>query len=77
MELALGWSGTRPLAEEFRAPDHLFQTANPEGCQVMPHFLRHGVEEVDHMLLLPLELAHIGTCVATPTGQVLRWHCRT
>ena len=43
----------------------------------LAHFLGDEEEVVDHVLGLAGEcLRSTGSCVATPTGQVLRWHLR-
>ena len=49
----------------------------PSSAMIMRSFLGDHEEVVDHVLGLALELlAQLGSWVATPTGQVFRWHLR-
>ena len=49
----------------------------PISARICAHFLGDEEEEVDDVLGRPLKrLRSTGSCVATPTGQVLRWHLR-
>ena len=63
--------------EHLHLPDHLGEGAEAHLRHDLAHLFGDEEEEVDHVLGLADEaLAQHGILVATPTGQVLRWHLR-
>ena len=66
------------LVEHLHLADHLVEGAIAHRGHQLAHLLGDEEEEVDDVLGLAGEAfaRSTGSCVATPTGQVLRWHLR-
>ena len=65
------------LVEHLGLADHLVEAAVAELRHDLADLFGDEEEIVDHVLGLAGEsVLSTGSCVATPTGQVLRWHLR-
>src|SRR3990167_5168321 len=63
--------------EQVGAADQLVELADAQLGHDLAHFFGDEEEVVHHVFGLPENLArNSGSCVATPTGQVFRWHLR-
>jgi len=58
-----------------RATDHFVDGAETEFGHDLAQFRRDEPHEIDQWSGLPVKsLRSCGSCVATPTGQVFKWH---
>ena len=75
--LAFQWSTSLRALDHVNAADHLIHCAESQSSPSFANVFRYEEEKVYDIFRGPPNFfRNTGSCVAMPTGQVLRWHLR-